>query len=78
MVQQFKIKRIVKKSDSPFIITLNDHYQLIGNKARILEKYIKRGMNAKVSGYMHGNDFLIEVLDFPDGVVKGAQIDLRV
>ncbi len=78
MEQFFTIKTIVKTCDSPCIITLNGHYQLIGNNARALEGYIRKGMNCAAVGYTRGKDFLIERLTFTDGVVKGLQINRYV
>lgn len=78
MIKQFKIVQIVKKSESPFILTLNDTNHLIGNKARALENYMKKGMHVLVNGYYHDQDFLVEDIDFVDGVLKGAQIDTRI
>jgi len=76
MIRNFKIKKIVKKSDSPFILTINNTNQLIGDKARALEGYMMEGMNIKIEGHTHGKDFLIEQLNFTDGVQKGAQLDI--
>lgn len=77
MIREFTIKEIVKTSDSPFILTMNGVNHLIGDKARALEKYVRREMRVRADGYMKGKDFLIEHLDF-DGVLKGAQIDIKI
>jgi hypothetical protein len=76
MVRTFKITNIVKTCESPFILALNDTNFLIGNKARALQNYVQEGMNVSASGYLRDSDFLIETLNFLDGVKKGAQIDI--
>ena len=75
MVKQFKVETIVKKCDSPCIITLNENHQLIGNLARSMENYIRKGFKVQATGHVKGNDFLVEKLFFLDGVVKGVQIN---
>lgn len=75
MTRRFKISHINKRSESPFILTLNNNNHLIGDRARALESYMQEGMNVSVDGYFRNTDFLIEKIDFLDGVKKGAQID---
>ena len=62
MKRSFEIKTIVKQSDSPCIITLNDTNQLIGHNARAMEHMLHKGMVVQADGYMRGDDFLIEHL----------------
>ena len=76
MVRRFRIKTIVKKSESPFILTLNDNNQLIGDRGRALEGYIKKGMLVKAEGFTRGDDLLIENILFPEGVQKGVQLNM--
>jgi isopenicillin N synthase-like dioxygenase len=73
MIEQFRISKIVKKSESPFILTFNDKFQLIGDKGRALEGYVEKGMRIQAEGHMNKGDFLIEGIHFPDGVVLGRQ-----
>jgi hypothetical protein len=75
MTRRFRIAQIVKRSESPFILTLNNNNHLIGDRARALEGYMQEGMNVSVSGYFRDADFLIENIDFLDGVKKGVQVD---
>ena len=74
MEQFLTIKTVVKQSESPFILTLNDRFQLIGDKARALEGYIQKGMDIAVTGYTRGDDFLIERMTFNE-LQKGVQIN---
>ena len=76
MIREFKIDKITKKSESPFILTINGVNQLIGSKARALETYVRREMRVRAFGHLKGDDFLIEVLNFLDGVYKGATINI--
>jgi hypothetical protein len=76
MIETFQIKKIVKQSDSPFILTFNEDKHLIGDKGRALEGYVQKGMNIQASGFYRGNDFLIEDLTFLDGVVTGGQLNI--
>lgn len=75
MVKTFKIETVIKKSESPFILTLNDTNHLIGDYARALEGYVQKGMNVKAEGNTRGDDLLIEKIDFTDGVKKGVQLN---
>lgn len=76
MIKQFRIETIVKKSDSPFILTFNEKFQLIGDRGRALEGYVRKGMRVQATGHLHQNDFLIEEILFPDGVQKGNQLNV--
>lgn len=76
MIEHFKIETIVKKSDSPFILTFNDKFQLIGDRGRALEGYVRKGMRVQAEGHLHRDDFLIEELLFLDGVQKGNQLNI--
>lgn len=62
MKRSFQIKTIVKQSDSPCIITLNETNQLIGHTARAMEDMLQKGMVVMADGFMKGDDFLIEHL----------------
>lgn len=62
MKRSFEIKTIVKQSDSPCIITLNETNQLIGHNARAMEDVLHKGMVVLAEGYMRDSDFLIEHL----------------
>lgn len=74
MEQFLTIQKVVKKSESPFILTLNDRFQLIGDQARALEGYMQKGMDVAVVGYTRGDDFLIERMTFNE-LKKGVQIN---
>lgn len=75
MIKHFRVETIVKKSENPFILTLNNTNHLIGDYARALERYIQKGMNVKAEGNTRGDDILIERIDFTDGVQIGVQIN---
>jgi hypothetical protein len=49
---------------------------LIGDKARALEHYVKKGMRVKAEGRARGDDLLVEHILFSDGVKKGVQINM--
>lgn len=77
MIKEFKINEIFKKSESPFILTINGVNHLIGDKARALETYVRREMRVRVFGHLNGKDFMIGSIDFLDGVNKGATINIQ-
>ena len=77
MFEHIKIKDVIQTCDSPFIITLNDKFQLIGDEARAMGQYCQEGMKARVQYHMSNSDFIVEKILFPE-LVKGVQINTYI
>jgi hypothetical protein len=79
MLREFKIKKVVKTEEKsgPFILTINDNNQMIGDMARALVGYIKIGLEVTAKGHYIGEDFIIETLR-PKCRMRGSQVDTYV
>jgi hypothetical protein len=76
MLKTFKIEKVVKTEEEsgPFILTINENKQMIGDMARALQGYIKVGLDVSAKGHYIGKDFIIETLR-PNCRMRGSQID---
>jgi len=67
--------KVEEHESGPFYITLNKSNQLIGDRARCLKGYFKKGMKLRALGYDRGNDFIIVDMEFYGGVQVGAKLN---
>jgi hypothetical protein len=76
MLKTFKIEKVVKTEEEsgPFILTINDNNQLIGDMARAYQGYMKIGKEISTKGHYIGEDFIIETINHT-GKIVGSQID---
>jgi hypothetical protein len=76
MLRTFEIKKIVKTEEEvgPFILTINDNNQLIGDLARSLQNYMRLGKDISVNGHYIGKDFIIETINHTGNKI-GSQLD---
>ena len=77
MYEHIKIENVIQTCDSPFIITLNNKFQLIGDEARAMGQYCQKGMKARVQYHMSNADFIVEKIRFPE-LFKGVQISTYI
>lgn len=76
MQENIKIESCIRIGESPFILTLNNKFQFVGDKARALENFCKKGMKAQVNFHMCNNDFLVDDILFPKEYQKGTQLNI--
>lgn len=78
MQEIIKIESCMQISESPFILTLNNKFQFIGDEARALEHFCQEGAEARIQFHMSNKDFIVENIRFPEGAQKGNNINIYI
>ena len=76
MQEIIKIESCTQISESPFILTLNNKFQFIGDEARALEHFCQEGSEARIEYHMSNKDFIVEHIRFSEEAQKGTQINI--
>ena len=78
MYEIIKIEDVTKTCDSPFIITLNDKFQFIGDEARAMEHHCRKGMTAKLKYHMCNESFIVERMYIPEMTDIGSNLNIYI